>query len=94
MRTWIYGVGHPVGHEQTYKRVFMAHNEAVQNYFSKRRNDLLVMDITEGDGAFSPMRGRPPAEAAPFRRLGCGRSAPSVQAPERRDRKAGQRGHF
>ena len=50
MRTWIYGVGHPVGHGQTYKRVFSAHNEAVQRYFSGRRDDLLVMNITEGDG--------------------------------------------
>ena len=50
MRTWIYGVGHPVGHEQTYKRVYLAHKEAVLRYFAKRRKDLLVMNITEGDG--------------------------------------------
>ena len=50
MRTWIYGVGHPVGHEQTYKRVYLAHNEAVLRYFAKRGKDLLVMNITEGDG--------------------------------------------
>ena len=50
MRAWIYGAGHPVGHEQTYKRVFTEHNKAVRRHFSNRPDDLLVMNLTQGHG--------------------------------------------
>lgn len=50
MRTWIYGVGDPTGHEDIYKRRYEAHNAEVLEYFSDRPDDLLVVDITAGGG--------------------------------------------
>jgi len=50
MRQWIYGVGHPAGNEETYLRRYREHNLDVQSYFRDRPADLLVLDITKGDG--------------------------------------------
>jgi hypothetical protein len=50
MRTWIYGVGDPKGHESLYKKRYDAHNASVVEYFADRSDDLLVLAITEGDG--------------------------------------------
>lgn len=50
MREWIYGAGDPTGHETEYVRRYEAHNQSVRQYFRQRPRDLLVMDITQGDG--------------------------------------------
>lgn len=50
MRTWIYGVGDPAGHEDIYKQRYEAHNAEVVEYFSERPDDLLVVDVTAGGG--------------------------------------------
>jgi len=50
MRKWIYGVGHPAGHEAAYKRRYERHNREVLAYFAKRPADLLVLDFAAGDG--------------------------------------------
>lgn len=50
MRTWIYGVGAPLGHEDIYLRRYTGHNEAVLHHFRDRPQDLLVMDLSRGDG--------------------------------------------
>ncbi len=50
MRRWIYGAGCPKGHEATYVRRFEAHNREVLEYFRNRSDDLLVMNLGEGDG--------------------------------------------
>ena len=50
MRRWIYGMGSPVGNEETYIRRFERHNREVLEYFADRPDDLLVMNFAEGDG--------------------------------------------
>ena len=50
MREWIYGEGDPTGHEQLYIERYQQHNEAVQRYFANRPDDLLVIDLTAGEG--------------------------------------------
>ena len=52
MREWIYGAGHgcPVSNEDVYASRMETHNAEVQDYFRGRERDLLVMDITQGDG--------------------------------------------
>lgn len=50
MREWIYGYGAPLGHEDIYQEVYETHNKEVKNYFQNRPDDLLVMDIENGDG--------------------------------------------
>jgi hypothetical protein len=50
MRTWIYGVGDPTGHEEIYKKRYEAHNVEVLEYFKDRPGDMLVVDVTAGDG--------------------------------------------
>ena len=49
MRRWIYGEGHPSGHEDVYAARYDQHNREVVAYFKNRPQDLLVMDITSGD---------------------------------------------
>lgn len=41
---------HPVGHEERYKSVYEAHNEAVRTYFADRPGDLLEFWLERGDG--------------------------------------------
>ena len=50
MRQWIYGVGHPKGHEATYLDRYRTHNEDVIAHFRDRPGKLLVMDLEKGDG--------------------------------------------
>ncbi len=50
MRKWIYGVGHPVGNEEIYLNRYQNHIREVKRYFKYRSEDLLVLNITEGDG--------------------------------------------
>ena len=52
MREWIYGAGRggPRGNETVYLDRFTRHNRDVLEYFRERPDDLLVMNITEGDG--------------------------------------------
>jgi hypothetical protein len=50
MRKYIYGKGAPLGNEKTYVQKFDNHNNLVVEYFKERPNDLLIMDITKGDG--------------------------------------------
>ncbi len=51
MREWIYGVGRgfPKDNEERYVARYNRHNEEVLEYFKGRR-DLLIMNLTEGDG--------------------------------------------
>ena len=52
MRRWIYGAeyGCPEGNEEVYRERFDRHNREVQDYFRDRPDDLLVIDITKGEG--------------------------------------------
>lgn len=50
MREWIYGVGAPLGNEDVYLRRYRQHNAAVLSYFSRRPDDLLIMDFERKDG--------------------------------------------
>ena len=49
MREWIYGAGCPKGNEETYIRVYEAHNHAVLSYFGERPNDFIAMDLAKVD---------------------------------------------
>ncbi len=69
MREWIYGVGHPQGHEDVYTTRYEAHNAAVRTYFSDRPGDLLVIDLSEGGNweKLCPFLGKPvPAQPFPW----------------------------
>lgn len=50
MRRWIYGPGCPMGNESVYVRRYEEHNEGVVRYFRDRPLDLLVMNLSKGDG--------------------------------------------
>ena len=50
MREYIYGVGHPLGNERVFLDRYRTHNEQVLAYFRNRPADLLVLDITHGEG--------------------------------------------
>jgi hypothetical protein len=50
MRRFIYGAGSPLDNEAIYRARYRAHNAAVLQYFAARPADLLVMDVTRGDG--------------------------------------------
>jgi len=50
MRQWIYGAGCPRGNEEIYVRRFETHNREVGEHFSNRTDDLLVMNLADGDG--------------------------------------------
>jgi hypothetical protein len=45
-----YGVPVATGNEDVYREHFRRHNQEVIDYFADRQDDLLVMDITTGDG--------------------------------------------
>jgi len=40
----------PVGHEERYRQVYIAHNEAVRSYFADRPDDLLEIWLERGHG--------------------------------------------
>lgn len=50
MRQWIYGAGCPVGNEALYKKRFVRHYAEVEEYFSGRKEDLLIFNLVNGDG--------------------------------------------
>ena len=50
MRKWIYGLGSPKGNEELYINTFKKHNSDVKRYFLNRPDDLLVIDLTAGEG--------------------------------------------
>ena len=50
MRKWIYGVGCPKGNEEIYISRFESHNKGVIEHFRNRPEDLLVMNLADGDG--------------------------------------------
>lgn len=50
MRTWIYGVGCPEGNEKIYTERYERHYRDVLTYFRDRPDDLLILDITAGEG--------------------------------------------
>ena len=50
MREWIYGVGHPKGNEDVYIARYERHNREVMEYFKHRSEQLLVLNITAGEG--------------------------------------------
>jgi hypothetical protein len=66
LRRWIYGVGTPVGHEETYLHRYRMHRETVAEYFRGREDQLLVVDWTrDGWPALATFLGRE-APAIPF----------------------------
>lgn len=88
MREWIYGagLGSPVGNEDLYVERYRRHNREVLEHFAERPDDLLIMDITRGDGwaALCPFLGRPvPHGAFPHSNSA---SARSTAGPLRRAR--------
>ncbi|HEX7247454.1 MAG TPA: sulfotransferase [Actinomycetota bacterium] len=88
MREWIYGAGFgsPIGNEELYAERYRRHNREVLEHFAERPDDLLVMDITEGDGwaELCPFLGRPVPDA-PFPHSNSA-SARSTAGPLRRAR--------
>jgi hypothetical protein len=50
MREWIYGIGRPKGNEDVYIRRYERHNREVLEYFKDRSEQLLVLNITAGEG--------------------------------------------
>lgn len=50
MREWVYGKAYPRWNKKTYIKRYNDHNDEVKDYFKSRPNDLLVVDITAGDG--------------------------------------------
>lgn len=50
MRKWIYGVGAAKGNEEIYIEVFEKHNREVIDYFKERPDDLLILNLSKGDG--------------------------------------------
>jgi hypothetical protein len=47
---WVYGAGCPKGNEDIYIARYERHNKEVLEYFKDRPDDLLVLQLTEGDG--------------------------------------------
>jgi hypothetical protein len=52
MRKFIYGatLGAPLGNEARYCEIYEQHNEAVLRYFADRPHDLLILQLTQGEG--------------------------------------------
>lgn len=50
MREWIYGVGDPRGNEAIYRARYEQHNDEVRGYFVSRPGQLLILNLTEGEG--------------------------------------------
>jgi len=49
MRKFIYGFGNPIQHQRKYLDRYERHNKEVVDYFKEKRQDLLVIDISEKD---------------------------------------------
>lgn len=52
MRQMIYGYGNPHHHVARYRKIYLAHNRAVEKYFSGRQN-FMVIDLEEDDRAIA-----------------------------------------
>jgi|LQYC01.1.fsa_nt_gi hypothetical protein len=50
MKEWIFGSGMPKGNEDIWIPRYERHNREVLEYFKDRPEDLLVMQLTEGEG--------------------------------------------
>ncbi len=50
LRASVYGAGCPRGNEARYVERYERHNREVLDYFRDRPDDLLVLNLTEGDG--------------------------------------------
>lgn len=50
LHRWLYGAGVMKGNEELYIERYNKHYGDVEKYFNNRPNDLLVMNLTEGDG--------------------------------------------
>ena len=49
IHNYIYGVPFPQGHEDVFIERYETHNREVQEYFSNRPNDLLVLHLNKGE---------------------------------------------
>lgn len=47
---WIYGCESAAGHEDVWLARYRKHNEEVREYFAARPDDLLVLDLAQGNG--------------------------------------------
>jgi len=86
MRKWIYGIGHPVGHEDIYVARYEQHNSEVREFFRDRPSQLLEMRLTEGDGweKLCTFLGKPaPATAFPHANPAGNRRKAYSSGPER-----------
>ena len=74
MREWIYGVSCPKGNEDLYIARYERHNREVLEYFKDRSEQLLVLNITSGEGwaRLCPFLGEP-IPAIPFPRANTAR---------------------
>lgn len=52
LHRWMYGVPNLLGNEEKFLKVYRERNEAIFKYFANRPKDLLVMDLSAGDGWF------------------------------------------
>ena len=84
MREWIYGVGRPKDNENLYIARYERHNREVIEYFKDRSKQLLVLNITAGEGwtklcAFL-------GETVPDAPFPCANAAPQREKNDRRDK--------
>lgn len=49
LHQWIYGQGKLIGNEERYLERFRMHHDQVKDYFADRQNDLLIMNLQQGD---------------------------------------------
>ncbi len=50
LRAWMYKVGRFSGNEDKYRQIYDDKNAEIIEYFSNRPDDLLILDIFNGDG--------------------------------------------
>jgi Sulfotransferase domain len=83
MRKWIYGVGCPRGNENVYITRYERHNREALEYFKDRSEQLLVLDITAGEGweKLCPFLGK----AVPAIRFPCANTASEREKLRKRE---------
>jgi hypothetical protein len=96
MREWIYGPGRadPLGNESVYVERYERHNREVLEYFAGRPKDLLVLDLTGGDGwpQLCPFLGHPvPDVPFPWKNSKKSRNDRAVKRTDRRKRRQARR---
>jgi hypothetical protein len=92
MRQWIYGVARPKGNEDVYISRYERHNREVMEHFKDRPHQLLILDITAGEGweKLCPFLGKPiPATPFPY-----ANTAPEVKRDEKRNKSCLWRTYF